>query len=90
MRGADVAPLLDTDYSISSQFIYPVPAALQALSVGLGDRLVTTCAYINSTGQTLNYGESEHNEQCFVGLYRTPPYVPPDASSSLFACASGN
>jgi hypothetical protein len=85
--GNDGTPLVDADYSISSQFIYPVPTAQQTLAVG--DRVVTTCSYVNSTGQTKVFGESALNEQCFVGMYRTPPYVPPDASSSLLACASG-
>lgn len=89
-RGADTATLLDTDYSIASQSIYAVPSALQAITPASIDRLVTTCSYVNTTGATLSFGESASNEQCFVGLYRTPPYVPPDASSALFACASGH
>ena len=88
-RGVDTVTLLDTDYSLASQSIYSVPPALQTLTAASLDRLVTTCAYVNTTGQTLNYGEGSLNEQCFVGLYRTPLYVPPDNSSALFACASG-
>lgn len=87
-RGVDTAVLLDTDYSLSSQAIYPVTPALQALTAV--DRLVTTCSYVNTTGGTLTFGESSKNEQCFVGLYRTPPYVPPPPDNSLFVCASGH
>jgi hypothetical protein len=89
-RGADTATLLDTDYNAASQPIYPVPPALQAISAASLDRLVTTCSYVNTTGGTLTYGESAQNEQCFVGLYRTPPYVPADASAQLYACAEGH
>jgi len=88
-RGVDTVTLLDADYSIAAQAIYSVPPALQTLTASSFDRLLTTCSYINTTGQTMTFGESSQNEQCFVGLYRTPPYVPPDPSSALLACASG-
>jgi hypothetical protein len=87
-RGAQQSTLIDTDYNLQSQNISQVAAGLQDVQVG--DLLTTVCTYVNTSGQTKNYGEAEQNEQCFIGMYRTPANVPSNpAAPPIFACAEG-
>ncbi|MGH8797880.1 MAG: hypothetical protein ACREXI_12550 [Caldimonas sp.] len=87
-RNGQQATLIDADYSLVAQPISPVAAELQDLEPG--DHLTTACTYVNTSGQTETFGESSHNEQCFVGMYRTPPHVPSNPTTSpIYACALG-
>jgi hypothetical protein len=70
--------LLDDDYSFSEQKNYPQNPMIPVHS---GDKLKTTCTYVNNTGHTEKFGESSLDEMCFTGIYRYPAQ-----NGSLFAC----
>ncbi len=58
--------LVDTDFSVTSQVLYPA-----ALQIGAGDRVTTTCGWENLTSEPVPYGEASNMEMCFniVGYY---------------------
>ena len=61
--------VLDDDYSFAEQKNYPqTPPFL----VANGDRIDTTCTYVNNTGHSVMFGESSLDEMCFTGIYRYP------------------
>jgi hypothetical protein len=61
--------ILDDDYSFAEQKNYPENPMI---SVANGDRIDTTCTYVNNTGSTVMFGESSLDEMCFTGIYRFP------------------
>lgn len=78
--------LLDSDYTFGEQKNYQTldtvvhgPSATNPE----GDKLETTCSYVNTTGTAVPYGESSNDEMCFTGIYRYP------AGGNLLACAVG-
>lgn len=73
--------LLDKDYSFSEQKNYPWATPI---AVKQGDRLDTTCTYVNNTNpiREVKFGESSLDEMCFTGIYRYPA----QGSSFLFQC----
>jgi hypothetical protein len=63
-------------YSFEEQGNYPImPMLLQP-----GDRVETSCTYVNNTGVPLRYGDSSNEEMCFTGVYKYP------AGGILFSC----
>jgi len=70
--------LLDTAYSFNEQKNYPIADTL----VHANDKIQTTCEYMNSTGATINFGESSDQEMCFTGIYRWP------AAGNLLGCVT--
>lgn len=78
--------LLDKPYSVSSELTYSTVPPVHAV---VGDLLAATCSYVNSTGSLVGvepFGYS-YSEQCLVGVYRTPP-PPPTEASPFFRCPS--
>ncbi len=61
-------PLLDTAFALDPQPVH----SLAPLPIAHGDDLQITCYYVNNTGQTVNFGDSTHDESCFVGVYHYP------------------
>jgi len=83
--------LIDKPYSATMQSTYPLAPATH---VAAGDKLTTTCTYVNKTGAMVYFGEAMYNEQCWVGIYRSPPstQVTPDGSLTpepLYSCVKG-
>jgi hypothetical protein len=76
VRGGTNTVLHDQPYQFAEQEYY-----LQAplIEVQQGDRIETECTYVNTTGQTVTFGDSSNQEMCFTGLYRYPA-----ADSGLF------
>ncbi len=78
--------LLDTDYNFNEQKNYQMADTIvhgPSAALPDGDRLETTCSYVNTTGSVVPYGESSNDEMCFTGIYRYP------AGGNLLACAYG-
>nr|AYM54436.1 hypothetical protein [Phaselicystis flava] len=46
--------------------------AIEPLLVGPGEVIRIECSYKNTTGQTINWGDSSEAEMCFAGIYRYP------------------
>jgi hypothetical protein len=61
--------VLDVPFTVTDQPIYPMtpPVAVQT-----GDQIQAVCTYVNTTGSTEHYGDSARDEQCFIGMYRSP------------------
>lgn len=72
--------LLDADYMFTEQRNYPISETI----VQSGDTILTTCTYVNTTGATVNFGDSSTAEMCFTGMYKYP------AGGNLFDCAMGH
>lgn len=68
--------ILDADYSVDAQVIHPLATMVPTAN----KEIFSTCFYINTSGSTATYGESSTRENCFMGLYETPP--PPQ----VFGC----
>jgi hypothetical protein len=79
--GGSPMTLLDNAYSFSEQKTYPWATPMV---VHGGDRIETTCTYVNNTNpiHAVGFGESSLDEMCFTGIYRYPAV----AGSYLFAC----
>ena len=81
--------LLDTDYSFMDQKNYPMTdtiihgPSMSGNTPVPGDKITTTCDYVNTTGHEVDFGESSTDEMCFTGLYRYP------AANNLLGCAEG-
>jgi len=56
--------VLGTDFTASQQPIDPL-----SLTVGEGDQVLLTCAYVNSTGAPVYWGFAYYGEVCYLGLY---------------------
>lgn len=61
--------VLDVPFTVTDQPIYLMtpPVAVQT-----GDQIQAVCTYVNTTGSTENFGDSTRDEQCFIGMYRSP------------------
>ena len=82
-HGGVQTAILDDDYSFVEQKNYP---EVPTISVANGDRIDTTCTYVNNTGKTMRFGESSLDEMCFTGIYRYPAQ-----NLGLFSCVdNGN
>jgi hypothetical protein len=79
--GGQPTTLLDNAYSFSEQKTYPWATPMV---VHGGDRIETTCTYVNNTNpiRAVTFGESSLDEMCFTGIYRYPAV----AGSYLFQC----
>jgi len=66
-------------YSFLEQKNYPMTMMFHQ-----GDQVLVTCAYDNTTGGMLTYGESATSEMCFTGMYRYPA----PANGTLYDCVS--
>ncbi len=71
-----------TPYTVSSQPIYGVVPSPQVIRQF--DQLQVTCSYVNTSSQTVTFGDSTVDEQCFVGMYRYPPL----AGTNMFSCVN--
>ncbi len=77
-QGTTTTKVLDNQaYSFNEQVNYPI----QTMTLSPGDRIKTTCTYVNNTGTPLTFGDSSNEEMCFTGMYKWP------AGGSLFQCA---
>jgi hypothetical protein len=79
-RGGTTTVLLDENYSFSDQKNWPQDPILNFQS---GDELNVVCTYHNTSGSTVNWGDSSTEEMCFTGLYVYP------AANFLFGCTNG-
>jgi hypothetical protein len=72
-----VTTILDNKpYSFDEQTNYPIaPMRLEP-----GDRVETSCTYVNTTGAPVHYGDSSNQEMCYTGVYKYP------AGGVLFSC----
>jgi copper type II ascorbate-dependent monooxygenase-like protein len=61
--------IYDMPYMFAEQKYWPQSPEIQ---VAAGDKITTTCTYVNNTGHTVTFGESSNDEMCFTGLYRYP------------------
>ena len=68
-KGGVVTKILDNKpYSFEEQGNYQItPMLLEP-----GDRVETSCTYVNNTGVPLRYGDSSNEEMCFTGVYKYP------------------
>jgi hypothetical protein len=77
-QGTTVTKVLDNKaYSFEEQVNYPMPV----MTLNPGDRITTTCTFVNNTGVPLRFGDSSNEEMCFTGMYKYP------AGGSLYSCA---
>jgi hypothetical protein len=77
-QGTTVTKVLDGEpYSFQEQVNYPI----QTMTLNPGDRIKTTCTFVNNTGVPLRFGDSSNEEMCFTGMYKYP------AGGSLYSCA---
>lgn len=67
------------DSSFDSQHIVYTSLAADFLITGPSE-VNASCTYVNHTGVVVNFGESAHDEICFLGLYRYPPKPPTSVS----------
>jgi hypothetical protein len=56
--------VLDADYSVDAQLIYPLPTMVSTAN----NQIFSQCSYINTSGSTATYGETSNQEECFVRL----------------------
>lgn len=77
-KGGQVMKLLDNKpYSFEEQVNYQIAP----LQLAAGDRIRTSCTYVNNSGVTVTFGDSSNQEMCFTGYYKYP------AGGNLFQCA---
>lgn len=60
--------LHDDTYTFEHQYV----EKFAPIVLSPGDKIKTECTYNNTTGATLNYGESSNTEMCYSILYRYP------------------
>jgi hypothetical protein len=50
--------------------------------------MTVSCTYLNNSGAPINLGESVADEQCFIGVYRTPvtPVTRGDPRGTILEC----
>ncbi len=68
-RDAVTTTLHDDAYNFSEQNYY---LSSPEFAVEVGDKLETTCTWLNDTNGNVGWGESSNQEMCFTGLYRYP------------------
>ncbi len=76
--GTTVNTLLDDDFLFEEQKNYPIANTL----VHQGDKIETTCTYVNNTGRPITFGDGSDKEMCFTGMYKYP------AGGDKFDCAN--
>jgi hypothetical protein len=60
--------MLDVPYMFGEQKNYVMPGTI----FHMGDRIDTTCTYVNTTASAIHFGESTTDEMCFTGIYKYP------------------
>lgn len=68
VRGGQTEVLLDEPYDFFDQKLYLTGGT----AMSEGDRIRVSCTYDNTTGSTVNFGDSSTEEMCFAGMYRYP------------------
>lgn len=58
----------DAPYDFEHQAVL----SFEPIQVNAGDKITSTCTWMNTTGQTVTYGESSTTEMCYSILYRFP------------------
>ena len=58
----------DAPYNFEHQAVL----SFDPIQVNTGDKITSTCTWMNTTGQTVTYGESSTTEMCYSILYRFP------------------
>jgi hypothetical protein len=71
--------VLDAPFTVDAQPVHAASATVQA-----GDQIQSACTYVNSTGVTVNFGDSITDELCLIGMYRSPVV----AGDDLYGCVS--
>jgi hypothetical protein len=71
----------DEPFSFGDQINFPLNPMLEVSS---GDAIDVACTYTNTTGSTIDFGDSSEQEMCFSGLYRYPKQA-----FTLFDCSDG-
>ena len=61
--------IIDAPFSFESQGYFPQATPLE---LHQGDRIRTTCTYINDGADWVSFGDSSNAEMCFTGMYRYP------------------
>jgi hypothetical protein len=69
--------LFDGPYDFDEQRTYP----LDMLPLKAGDTIEVACTYDNTTGTTLHFGTSSHDEMCLAGLGRFPAGGPSNCAN---------
>jgi hypothetical protein len=64
-------------YNLNEQINYQI----EPMPLTAGDKIKTTCTFVNNTGTELRFGDSSNEEMCFTGMYKYP------AGGNLFQCA---
>jgi hypothetical protein len=77
-RGAQEIVLQDVPYDFEQQTFQLVQPVVELRP---GDVLTTYCTYDNTTGRTVNFGESSDDEMCFSDLFYYP------AQGADFVCS---
>ncbi len=60
--------MLDTPFQFNEQKNYP----MAEMTISQGDRIETTCSYVNNTGATVDFCDESQCEMCFTGIYKYP------------------
>lgn len=66
--GGTTHVLNDAPYDFEHQAVL----SFEPLQVNPGDTITSECTWMNTTGQTVTYGESSTTEMCYSILYRFP------------------
>ena len=69
IRGTTTTVLHDMPYMFGEQKYW---LQTPEITVQNNDKIKVTCTYNNTTGGTLNFGDSSDDEMCFGGMYRYP------------------
>jgi hypothetical protein len=78
VHGGPTQVVHDAPYSVDAQAVYPTSTAVAA-----GDRIVAGCTYANATPGTVRFGDSATDEQCLIGMYRSPV-----SATGVYGCVS--
>lgn len=73
--GAGTRTLIDMPYDFENQRYWDVAPVIQLTP---GDQIRVECGYQNTTGQTVEFGQSTLQEMCGLGVYVTPPWAEPN------------
>jgi hypothetical protein len=68
IKGGTPMTLWDEAYQFDSQEF----AVLDSIELNAGDQVKTTCTWMNTTGQTVGFGDSSTQEMCFSIMIRYP------------------
>ncbi len=59
----------DGDYTAASQVYHPITGA----TININDEFLLTCSYVNTSGQTVMFGDGYTDERCLALVYAEPP-----------------